>query len=226
MPESTLPQHPSLHISLSVLLPCSEVSSISQDSSAQPKRHRYCPVGLLFICLGFFVFEGAVNNLSSVCLRVGTNRCGRVCVDQAVPGYRTLLHTCRQFTLSVQLWNLSLQSSLHKSSSREAQKHDEYVGQNISCCKDTGRKGDTKLTLPWMEKQLEFNVLGSQPWLFRQGSAREVPSGGIAHSPKLKCQEKALEIIKHSVQHFLNNLRQGAGKKLSTTNKTETNSQC
>lgn len=64
-----------------------------------------------------------------------------------------------------------------------------------------------------MEKQLEFNVLGSQPWLFRHGSAREVPSGGIAHSPKLKCQEKALEIIKHSVQHFLNNFRQGKEKK-------------
>lgn len=64
-----------------------------------------------------------------------------------------------------------------------------------------------------MEKQLEFNVLGSQPWLFRHGSVREVPSGGIAHSPKLKCQEKALEIIKHSVQHFLNNLRQ-RGRKL------------
>ena len=66
-----------------------------------------------------------------------------------------------------------------------------------------------------MEKQLEFNVLGSQPWLFRHGSAREVPSGGIAHSPKLKCQEKALEIIKHSVQHFLNDLRRGGGKPLN-----------
>lgn len=73
-----------------------------------------------------------------------------------------------------------------------------------------------------MEKQLEFNVLGSQPWLFRHGSAREVPSGGIAHSPKLKCQEEALEIIKHSVQNFLNNLRWGeAGGSLSTTNKTK-----
>lgn len=75
-----------------------------------------------------------------------------------------------------------------------------------------------------MEKQLEFNVLGSQPWLFRHGSAREVPSGGIAHSPKLKRQEKALEIIKHSVQHFLNNLRRGeevGGEGLSTTNKTD-----
>lgn len=69
-----------------------------------------------------------------------------------------------------------------------------------------------------MEKQLEFNVLGSQPWLFRRGSAREVPSGGIAHSPKLKCQEKALEIIKHPVQHFLNNLRQEWGKKSKPLN--------
>lgn len=77
-----------------------------------------------------------------------------------------------------------------------------------------------------MEKQLEFNVLGSQPWLFRRGSAREVPSGGIAHSPKLKCQEKTLKIIKHSVQHFLSHLRQGVGKKASATNNTETNSQC
>lgn len=80
-----------------------------------------------------------------------------------------------------------------------------------------------------MEKQLEFNVLGRQPWLFRHGSAREVPSGGIAHSPELKCQEKALEIIKHSVQCFLNNLRRmevwGQGT-LSATNKTEPNSQC
>lgn len=75
-----------------------------------------------------------------------------------------------------------------------------------------------------MEKQLEFYVLGRQPWLFRHGSAREVPSGGIAHSPKLKRQEKALEIIKHSVQHFLNNLRQGRrGKKKSLD---QTNSQC
>lgn len=68
-----------------------------------------------------------------------------------------------------------------------------------------------------MEKQLEFNVLGSQPWLFRHGSAREVPSGGITHSPKLKRQEKALEIIKHSIQHFLNNLRHGRGKKKIST---------
>lgn len=69
-----------------------------------------------------------------------------------------------------------------------------------------------------MEKQLEFNVLGSQPWLFRHGPAREVPSGGIAHSPKLNCQEKALEIIKHSLQQFLNNLRlRGEGGSLSAT---------
>lgn len=79
-----------------------------------------------------------------------------------------------------------------------------------------------------MEKQLEFNVLGSQPWLFRRGSAREVPSGGIAHSPKLKCQEKALEIIKHSVQEMLNNLgeRWGGGGASRPQMKQKKNSQC
>lgn len=79
-----------------------------------------------------------------------------------------------------------------------------------------------------MEKQLEFNVLGSQPWLFRRGSAREVPSGGIAHSPKLKCQEKALEIIKHSVQEMLNNLGEGRGEGGASRPQTKQkkNSQC
>lgn len=110
--------------------------------------------------LPYLALEFMMCNSRSVSFSLG-NQLARLCA------YRLGVHTAAHlqvFHTRAQLWNLSPSSPLciNQAAGKLRNMMNALAGISPAAKTERGR-GDTKLAMPWMEKQLEFNVLGSQP---------------------------------------------------------------